>query len=169
MSKQDVIRIDGCDGASWIESINSINYYVNLIGQIMGPSGKILSQMKSKDNHCYVFIHGKKRWVHRIVLEAFCGECPSGMECRHLDGNPLNNQLKNLKWGTKKENTNDRRIHGTLPLPQNSKDTKLVPEDIPEIKRLHGMGFSSRKIADKFKTSHTTIQKIIRGERWVNF
>ena len=51
--------------------------------------------------------------VHRLVLLTFIGECPAGQETRHLDGNPSNNNLKNLAWGTRADNYNDRKLHGT--------------------------------------------------------
>ncbi len=51
--------------------------------------------------------------IHRLVLEAFVGPCPEGMECRHLDGCRSNNCLGNLAWGTRSENYDDRRGHGT--------------------------------------------------------
>lgn len=51
--------------------------------------------------------------VHHLVLETFTGPRPEGMECRHLDGNPANNALSNLKWGTAHENYLDRVEHGT--------------------------------------------------------
>lgn len=50
--------------------------------------------------------------VHRLVLETFVGPCPEGMECRHLDGNPSNNLLDNLAWGTREENIEDNRQNG---------------------------------------------------------
>lgn len=50
--------------------------------------------------------------IHRLVLMAFVGPCPDGMEGRHLDGNPSNNRVENLAWGTKKENCADREGHG---------------------------------------------------------
>jgi hypothetical protein len=53
------------------------------------------------------------RFVHRLVLEAFVGPCPEGMECRHLDGDPANNRLENLRWGTHRENAADQVRHGT--------------------------------------------------------
>lgn len=56
---------------------------------------------------------GRQRLVHRVVLEAFVGPCPEGMECRHVDGNPANNRLDNLAWGTPKENFEDSARHGT--------------------------------------------------------
>jgi hypothetical protein len=46
--------------------------------------------------------------VHRGVLLAFEGPCPPGHVCRHLDDNPANNKFDNLRWGTKKENAEDR-------------------------------------------------------------
>ena len=51
--------------------------------------------------------------VHVLVLEAFGGPRPGPTyEGRHLDGNPDNNALVNLAWGTRQENWEDRRRHG---------------------------------------------------------
>lgn len=51
--------------------------------------------------------------VHRLVLEAFRGECPEGMEASHLDGDPLNNDIGNLIWESHQDNCNriDRSKH----------------------------------------------------------
>jgi NUMOD4 motif/HNH endonuclease len=54
-----------------------------------------------------------QRKVHRLVLLAFKGPCLPGLESRHLDGNPANNALTNLAWGTVGENAKDRVRHGT--------------------------------------------------------
>ncbi len=51
--------------------------------------------------------------VHLLVLVAFRGERPDGLEARHLDGNCQNNRLCNLAWGTKTENSLDKVRHGT--------------------------------------------------------
>lgn len=45
--------------------------------------------------------------VHRAVALAFLGPAPEGCEVCHNDGNPMNNRLDNLRWGTKKENSAD--------------------------------------------------------------
>lgn len=55
----------------------------------------------------------KQVTVHRAVLAAFIGPCPEGQEVRHLDGNPANNRLDNLAYGTKGENNLDAVRHGT--------------------------------------------------------
>lgn len=60
---------------------------------------------------------GKNRTqkVHQLVAAAFLGPRPGGMEVRHLDGNPLNNRLDNLAYGTPSENSLDSIRHGTHP------------------------------------------------------
>lgn len=49
--------------------------------------------------------------VHRIVLEAFVGPRPDGMEACHYNGDACDNRLKNLRWDTKMGNVADRRRH----------------------------------------------------------
>lgn len=51
--------------------------------------------------------------VHRIVLEAFVGPCPDGMEACHNDGDQTNNVPSNLRWDTHAANNRDRHRHGT--------------------------------------------------------
>lgn len=51
--------------------------------------------------------------THRLVALAFLGEPPAGMEVRHLDGNPANNVIANLAYGTHSENMRDKVRHGT--------------------------------------------------------
>jgi hypothetical protein len=129
--------------------------------------------MSNESGHLYVYLydgHGnsKKVFVHHAVLNTFVGQRKEGMECRHLNGNPQDNSLNNLRWGTRKQNSNDRWRHGTMPIPHKSEFTKLNPKDIPKIRKMKGQK-SSRKVAELFKTSHTTIQKIWRNERWKGY
>ena len=45
--------------------------------------------------------------VHLLVAEAFLGERPPGMVCRHLNDNQSDNRVSNLAWGTASENQMD--------------------------------------------------------------
>jgi hypothetical protein len=63
---------------------------------------------------------GMKRTVdlHIVVLEAWFGPCPTGMEACHHDDVRLNNCIGNLRWDTRSANTwdsirNGRRRHDT--------------------------------------------------------
>lgn len=50
--------------------------------------------------------------VHTLVISAFRGSRPPGQECRHVNGNPADNRLDNLLWGTSAENSQDMVKHG---------------------------------------------------------
>ena len=67
--------------------------------------------------HVYVDLYrDRKRTkvaVHRAVLETFVGPCPDGSEACHRDGNPANNAVGNLYWGTRSDNVRDALKHGT--------------------------------------------------------
>ena len=41
--------------------------------------------------------------VHKLVIEAFLGPCPEGLEAIHSDSNKLNNHIDNLRYGTRFE------------------------------------------------------------------
>lgn len=57
--------------------------------------------------------HRIKRGVHQLVMRVFGEPCPGDKyEIRHLDGNPANNDIANLKWGTQQDNADDREKHG---------------------------------------------------------
>ena len=51
--------------------------------------------------------------VHRLVMLAFVGPCPEGMEVCHGDGDPSNNYPSNLRYGTRSDNMYDASKHGS--------------------------------------------------------
>lgn len=79
-------------------------------------SGRIMSTSRNPSGHIQVKLSKDGRSVqgklHRIVLVAFAGLPEPGDEVLHSDGNPANNQITNLRWGTRSENILDRVRHG---------------------------------------------------------
>ena len=55
----------------------------------------------------------RKMLVHRLVLMAFVGPCPPGMEACHNNGEPADNRLANLRWDSRRANSLDTVRHGT--------------------------------------------------------
>ena len=169
---------DGTQGETWnkewVEIPGYSEYFVSIDGQIYSTkTKKIMKQMENESGHLYVYLYdgrgnNKKVFVHRALLRGFVGDPQENQECRHLDGNPKNNKLSNLSWGTRQQNIDDKRRHGRMPIPHESEFTKLSPTDIPTIRKLKGCK-TSREVGKLFRTSHTTIQKIWRGERWKGY
>src|SRR5271166_1685861 len=76
---------------------------------IMSSSWKQLKGNPNGKGHLQYTLRGYRYFGHTLVLLTFVGPCPEGYECRHLDGNPANNRLRNLAWGTRLENAADQR------------------------------------------------------------
>ena len=104
--------------------------------------------------------------LHRLVLEAFVGARPEGMEARHRDGIRANNTLRNLVWGTKKENADDRIEHGTSPVGARNPKSKLDECDALEIYRRAHAGEVFESIAAHFGISEITVSHIKCGRTW---
>lgn len=76
-------------------------------------SGVMLKLWRDPKGRLHAELQGKRHTVSRLVLEAFVGPAPVGTEGCHNDGNPSNNQLGNLRWGSRSSNTRDAVKHGT--------------------------------------------------------
>jgi hypothetical protein len=114
---------------------------------------------------------GKKyyRFVHRLVLEAFVGPCPPGMEACHFpDRDPANNRLDNLRWDTRQANHDDAVAHGTTAATRGEKhcNAKLSEADVIEIRRLKATGVSMDVVAFAFRVKRATIEAIVYRKSW---
>ena len=55
--------------------------------------------------------------LHLLTLEAFIGKRPDGMEANHIDSDPTNNKINNLKWDTHSNNIKESiRIGNKIPI-----------------------------------------------------
>lgn len=75
-------------------------------------AGQVLQQFVSAKGHMTTSIDQRKRRVHRLVLEAFVGPCPPGLQGLHENDVPSDNRLSNLYWGTPGQNMRDRVRNG---------------------------------------------------------
>ena len=98
----------------------------------------------------------KEMLVHRLVLEAFVGPCPEGMECCHGDGNGCNNRLENLRWDTPRNNHRDKRTHGTTAFGVKGNTWKLTRK-IGAINQLRKSGYTLQQLASMFEVETGTI------------
>ena len=79
---------------------------------------RILRPGSARSGHVSVAIgKGNSRLVHQLVLEAFIGSRPEGFEVLHLNHDPADNRLVNLKYGTRSENLKMDYVAGARTVP----------------------------------------------------
>lgn len=106
----------------------------------------------------------QSRKVYRLVLEAFVGRRPKGLEGCHGDGDSTNNRLDNLRWDTRKANNDDRKKHGKTVGVKNHK-AKLSEENVREILRSPE---GPVILASRFAVTPQLIQLIRKGKVWTH-
>lgn len=153
-------------------------YFATNSGEIVSLSGwrgreiKTVTQVLSGGKRypaVRVMIDGKRvtKNVHALVAEAFYGPRPSALQVRHLDGNPMNNAVENLRYGTAKENCADREAHGRQARGASAVSAaKLTPEDVTAIRDRFARGETHHDLAKEFGVTPNHIHSIARRETW---
>ena len=150
----------------WRPIASDPNYEVSNTGKIR-RAAYVLSPWEHRSGHLYVRLTGGARrqiGVHRAVIEAFGGPHAIGQECRHIDGDPKNNHISNLAWGSRRDNIEDYvRLHSKYPR------AKLTFAEVEAIRaRLAVAKRGERKaIATDFGVSIHTINDIATKRRSV--
>ena len=85
-------------------------------GMVQRRKGKIIQLARMRSGHFKAALsrdgETTRVYVHRLVVEAFIGDYPEGTETLHVDGNPANNHVSNLRVGDRSENVFDLVKHG---------------------------------------------------------
>ncbi len=123
--------------------------------------GAILKPGLISSGYHSVSLCGDTHLVHRLVLKAFIGPCPVGCEVLHGNGNKLDNNLSNLRYGTRSENMVDSVKHGT-----HSGGRKLSKESVILIREKLALGLRSTDLAKMFDVHPNTIYYIKVGKTW---
>ena len=125
-----------------------------------------------KDGHQYVDLSrgGVKRRhsVHRLVLHAFVGPCPDGMEACHNNGDAADNRLKILRWDTRSENAKDRFRHGASPVGEGHHSAKLTESDVAEARMAYARGATNCALAGRFGVSEPAMRSALTGKSWAH-
>ena len=118
MASERWLPIPGYEGRYDVSDQGRVRSWLYWFAQPHAHLPRILRQTANPvDSHTMVGLFADGRcvtfYVHRLVMLSFAGPLPAGMETRHLDGDPTNNCLSNLAYGTHAENKLDRARHGT--------------------------------------------------------
>lgn len=155
-------------------------YFVSSRGRLMrvkqaqgARAGLILKPWNSGGyRHFSLTKNGQRRTIsgHRLVVDAFLGPIPEGMQVNHKNGIKHDNRPENLEIVTLAENTR----HSFYVLGRNmSKGSehyraKLTKTDVLKIRALHNEGINKQAIANEFGVCRRQVGRIVDGERWAH-
>lgn len=100
----------------WVTINGHENYVINRFGVVYfkgDVSGKLrrksrfITKTLLKIGYYRVVLDRKQYFLHRLLAECFIPNPNGYNEIDHIDGNPQNNDLSNLRWCTHKENLNN--------------------------------------------------------------
>lgn len=173
---KDIPDYNGFYRASNYGRIKSIPRRVFQNGKAKYYPGKILkTRIKNSKRDRYLIVtlckNGveKQQKVHRLVLSAFCGECPPGCEGCHTDGNIYNNIIDNLRWDTRKANMQDKIKHGTAQRGENSTNVLLRTSDVLKMRKIYKRGgHTLLEVSRMFGVSESAVKSIIYRHSWAH-
>lgn len=105
-------------------------------------------------------------FAHTLLMTYFVKPRPENMECCHNDGNPLNNNLENLRWDTHANNLADRDKHGTLNKGKKNGGAILNETQVVEIRKKLKEGKRGCDLALEYGVSRMVISSIKNKRKW---
>lgn len=107
----------------------------------------------------------KRLLLHRLVAEAFIGPMPEGEIVRHRDGVRAHNHAGNLRYGSKWDNAEDAREHGTLAVGERAGTAKLTEANVRAIIARAKPG-NLTSLAAEFGVGREVVSAIVNGRTW---
>ncbi len=137
------------------------------LGQIrVRASRRALRQF---NNRGYLTCHvgNKTLRVHPLILSAFAGPRPEGLDCAHLNGVRHDNRPGNLRWMTRKENIHMMREHGTILIGERHPQAKLTEAQARVIDK-NAQGRTAQELATEYGVTRETIRRLWRRLNWAD-
>lgn len=163
-------QLNALAAEKWMPMVGHPKYEVSDMGRCRRAKDGVLLSL-CKTNRGYMQAHlwedgkGKAVLVHRAVLIAFDSSPPSDRHhAAHQNGDRCDNRLSNLKWMTPKENIAQKKEHGTMPYGEATNSCRLSVYDVRVIRSSPDR---SGILARRYGVNRTTIQRIRRGETWM--
>lgn len=104
------------------------------------------------------------RRIHLLVAKAFLGPA-RGRIVRHKDGDPGEPRLSNLRYGTKKANSDDKKDHGTDGRGEGNSQAVLKRDEVVDIFK-NPDGWYQQELADYYNISRQAVSDIQNGVTW---
>lgn len=151
-----------------IKEYKNTGYFCTPYGEVWRKKShgwvKINPQENSKYGHKQVEIYNgkgnKKRiYLHRLIFETWIGEIKEGFEIDHIDFNPRNNNVKNLRQISIAENRSRKKIPT-----KRGVNSGVEVLSIEQVQLLKSLGkFNKAKMAKDLGVSRSTIYYALKN------
>lgn len=174
--------VPGFEGLYQVSNTGKVRSYDRLVternGKVRLHAGRLLRPSPVAGGYpgLSFFVAGQRMptTVHRLVMAAFVGPCPSGQEVNHKDGDKTNNHLENLEYVTHTENQlHSIRVlgnpvpHGHMQLGEANAMSKLTEQQVKEIRVLYATGWTTQqRLGAHYGVSQSTVSTIISFNHW---
>lgn len=113
--------------------------------------------------------YGGRHTAHLLVMQAFVGPRPDGLEINHKNGIKTDNRLENLEYVSKSENC----LHLTRVLGERRGEShgnaKITEDDVREIRRLAvETTLTHAEIGARFDITNKNVGYIVRRQAWIH-
>lgn len=113
---------------------------------------------------------GRKVFVHKIVADAFLGECPPLHEVNHKNGIKTDNSVENLEYLIHQKNMEHAQATGLWSpvgaIGVDHPNAKLNPDKVRSIRLEHKQGVSANKLSKKYGVARNAIDLLLKGVTW---
>ena len=91
------------------------NYEVSNLGNVRNvKTGRIIKQQLDKYGYCRLNLYKNEKrhnkFIHRLVAQAFIENPDDKPVIDHINGDKLNNDVKNIRWATISENSQNSKV-----------------------------------------------------------
>lgn len=159
----------------WVNGYEGL-YMVSDHGRVMSAPkpnhyGHIMKPKKTRAGYMAICLsknnEKKHRLIHRLVAEAFIENPEGKAEVNHKNGNRADNSVENLEWATRSENVRHAyRVLGKKPnkpwLGKPQLHRRIFNNE--QVREIRASSLGSRKLAEAYGVSHTTIKNIRNGK-----
>jgi hypothetical protein len=144
------------------------SYRIKKPGCVLSPTSHMLATCYNLKGYAHVILRNafckpSTKTVHRLVLEAFIGPRPIGMEACHWNGNRRDCRLDNLRWDYPSSNAQDKKRHGTYLKGETVHNHKLTIDSVAFIRNSQATG---RHLAEQFNVRESTISAVRKKRLW---
>lgn len=132
---------------------------------------KVLKSKQTKIKYLSVVLckdkHQNRKYIHRLVAQAFIPNPDNLPQVNHKDGDKTNNHYKNLEWCTPHENMLHAYKNNLKGNGEKMFNAKLNNINVIEIREKYNTKqYTQQQLANNYNVSRQLVGMVIRGEIW---